>query len=186
MQTLQMENAMKCIKCGHGMEPAVPLTLSAEVRGELFTVQVVAAKCAHCDRVLLNSKARRMYHRAGADGYRQQHDLLTASEIDHLRRNLGMTWKQFAEYTNIGIATLKRWMGGEIQTPSLDSLVRLKADPSFAQRALEELLARAVLDSPNVQAVAPAMHRRSINRSVNLVRFDPAGAEASTNYEFAA
>ena len=42
---------MKCIKCGHGMEPAAPLTLSAEVRGELFTVQVVAAKCAHCDRV---------------------------------------------------------------------------------------------------------------------------------------
>ena len=173
---------MKCIKCGHGMEQAAPLTLSAEVRGERFTVKVVAAECADCGRVVLNSKARRMYHRAGSDAYRQQHGLLTAAEIDRLRRNLDMTWKQFAEYTNIGIATLKRWMGGEIQTPSLDSLVRLKADPSFAQRALEELLARSLWDSPNVQSVAPEMHRRSIK----LVRFDPAGAEASTNYAFAA
>lgn len=173
---------MKCIKCGHAMEPAVPLALSAEVRGERFEVQVVAAKCAHCGRVLLNSKARRMYHRAGSDGYRRQHGLLTAAEIDRLRRNLGMTWKRFAEYANIGIATLKRWMGGEIQTPSLDLLVRLKADPSFAQRALEELLARLVPDSANVQIVDPAMHRRS----VGSVRFEQAGAEADTADELAA
>ena len=53
-----------------------------------------------------------------------------------------MTWKQFAEYVHVGVATLKRWMGGEIQTPSLDLLVRLKADLTFAQRAADELLSR--------------------------------------------
>ena len=125
-----------------------------------------------------------MYHRAGSDGYRQEHGLLTASEIDRLRRNLGMTWKQFAEYTNIGIATLKRWMGGEIQTPSLNSLVRLKADPSFAQRALEELelLARSVWDSPNVQTAAPEKRRRSISS----LCFDQPVALAITNHALAA
>ena len=173
---------MKCIKCGHGMEPAAPLTLSAEVRGERFTVKVVAAECADCGRVVLNSKARRMYHRAGSDAYRQQHGLLTAAEIDRLRRNLGMTWKQFAEYMNVGIATLKRWMGGEIQTPSLDLLVRLKADPSFAQRALEELLSRSVRDSLNVQAVVPGMHRRRISSEC----FDQPVALVSTNHALAA
>ena len=133
---------MKCIKCGHLMGPAVQRTLMAEVRGESFPVQIVAPACSHCDRVLLSGKSRRAYHRAGSDEYRRAHDLLTTKEIDQLRCDLGMTWKQFADYAQIGVATLKRWMGGEIQTTSLDTLVRFKADLSFAQDAANELLAR--------------------------------------------
>jgi putative zinc finger/helix-turn-helix YgiT family protein len=156
---------MKCIKCGHAMELATPRTLVAEVRGEHLEVQVVASHCPSCGRVVLNSKSRRMYNRAAADAYRRAHDLLTTSELDQMRRNLGMTWKQFAEYVCVGIATLKRWMGGELQTPSLDSLVRLKADLSFAQRAADELLTRLVANSAeyavSVSTATPATSRRA-------------------------
>ena len=140
---------MKCIKCGHSMEPAKARTLNAEVRGESMDVTVVAPACSHCGRVVLNSKGRRMYNRASADEYRRRHDLATTSELDQMRRSLGMTWKQFAEYSGIGIATLKRWMGGEIQSPSLDRLVRLSADLEFVQRAANELFARLVANAPS-------------------------------------
>lgn len=138
---------MKCIKCGHVMGAAAPRTLNAEVRGERFAVQVVAAQCEHCGRVLLNAKARRMFHRAGSDAYRRQHGLLTMTELDHLRRNLGMTWRQFAGYVGIGIATLKRWIGGEIQSDAYNSLVRLKADLNYVEQAASDLLTRLTENS---------------------------------------
>jgi putative zinc finger/helix-turn-helix YgiT family protein len=159
---------MKCIKCGHTMEPAAPATLIAEVRGERLEVQVVAPHCKHCGRVVLDSKGRRMYGRAGADAYRSRHGLLTTHQLDQMRRDLGMTWKQFAEYVSVGIATLKRWMGGEIQTPSLDLLVRLKADLNFARRAADELLTRLAANAteymPGAAMLASPANRRTRTR----------------------
>lgn len=161
---------MKCIKCGHAMEQAAPRTLVAEIRGERLDVQVIAPQCPQCGRVVLNSKGRRMYNRGAADAYRRTHDLLTTLELDQMRRNLGMTWKQFAEYVSVGIATLKRWMGGEIQTPSLDLLVRLKADWPFAQRAAEELLTRLAANSTEYKSSVVTMTlaggRRARSRQV--------------------
>jgi len=155
---------MKCIKCGHTVESEALHKLVAEFRGERLEVQVAVRQCSHCKRVVLDGKSRRAYHRAVSDAYRREHELLTARDIDRLRRNLGMTWKQFAEYVCVGIATLKRWMGGEIQTPSLDSLIRLKADLSFAQRAADDLLVRLANSSAyasTVEAVTPiTTHRR--------------------------
>jgi putative zinc finger/helix-turn-helix YgiT family protein len=156
---------MKCTRCGHQMEAEAVRTLSAEVRGDQVLVQVVAPACSQCGRIVLSAKARRAYHRAASDGYRRAHMLLTTRQIDQFRRDLGMTWKQFAEYVGIGTATLKRWMGGEIQSPSLDALVRLRADLDFARRATDDLLARLVAHSPayskTVEFKAPlAIHRR--------------------------
>jgi transcriptional regulator with XRE-family HTH domain len=125
-----------------------------------------------------------MYSRGAADAYRIRHMLLTTREIDQMRRNLGMTWKQFAKYVNVGIATLKRWMRGEIQTAALDSLVRLKADPSYAQQALEELLGRLVADAAGtMQPVEPATHRRSAR---GPVRFELPEMVTDSNYALAA
>lgn len=156
--------ATKCSKCGHAMNLEAPLTRAAEVRGEQFEVQVSAQQCPNCGRVVLAGKTRRAYHRAASDAYRQRHELLTAQEIDRLRRNLGMTWKQFAEFACVGSATLKRWMGGEIQSTSLDALVRLKADWMFAQQATDDLLARltdnAAAYVETVEVSAPVVRRR--------------------------
>lgn len=133
---------MKCIKCGHQMQTVKGLAMDAEVRGEEVLVHVDASQCAHCHRVVLDRKARRAYGRAAADAYRKQHRLLTTADFVEMRRNLGMSWKQFAEYVPVGVATLKRWLGGEIQSPALDVLVRLRADATFAQQAMDELFMR--------------------------------------------
>ena len=88
-----------------------------------------------------------------SDAYRRKVGLLTIGEIDHLRRNLAMTWPEFADYVSIGIATLKRWRRGEIQTQALDRLVRLRADPRFLEKAAAELHAR--LASATAQRPVP-------------------------------
>ncbi len=161
---------MKCIKCGHAMEAESARTMMAEVRGEHLQVQVVAPQCSHCGRIVLKGKSLRAYHRTASDAYRRAHDLLTTPELDRMRRSLGMTWKQFAEYVCVGSATLKRWMGGEIQTQSLDLLVRLKADLTFAQCAAEQLLIRLAANSVEyktaVSIAAPAVNRRIRTRPV--------------------
>ncbi len=133
---------MKCIKCGHTMEPEGPRTVEAEIRGSHVTVSVVAPACPNCGRVALLGKTVRAYHRAVSDAYRQHVGLLTTQELDRLRCDLRMTWKEFAEYVFVGIATLKRWLRGEIQTQALDRLVRLRADLPFLEKTASELAGR--------------------------------------------
>lgn len=133
---------MKCIKCGHVVEQEALRTVEAELKGERVSVTLHAPRCMRCGRVVILGRNTRVYHRAVSDAYRRKVGLLTIGEIDHLRRNLAMTWPEFADYVSIGIATLKRWRRGEIQTQALDRLVRLRADPRFLEKAAAELRAR--------------------------------------------
>lgn len=158
---------MKCIKCGYAMEPEAPRALVAEVRGKQVQVQIAAPQCSNCKRVVLNAKSRRAYRRSAADAYRRDHSLLTTHELDQLRRSLGMTWKQFADYVPVGTATLKRWMGGEIQSESMDMLVRLKADFNFIQKAADDLLVRltesgSVFSRVMEMPTQPSQYRRRL------------------------
>ena len=133
---------MKCIACGHDVEPEAPRTVEAELKGEHVSVELSAPQCANCGEVVILGKHVRAYHRAVSDAYRRKVGLLTIDEIDSLRRKLDMKWPEFAGYVSVGIATLKRWRRGEIQTEALDRLVRLRADPQYAERAVSELRAR--------------------------------------------
>lgn len=156
--------------------------LDAEVRGERFQVEANASQCSHCGRLLLHGRSRRAYHRAASDAYRRQHGMLTAAELIQLRTSLGMTWKKFAAHTGVGVATLKRWLAGEIQSPSLDSLVRLKADLTFAERALEELV-RLTVDEQTTARETETASRWTI---VPEDWFERLGLFADTKLELAA
>lgn len=134
---------MKCIKCGHVVEQEAPRTVEAELKGERVSVILKAPQCMNCGRVVILGKNTRAYHRAVSDAYRRKVGLLTIDEINRLRRNLRMTWPDFASFVFVGIATLKRWRRGEIQTQALDRLVRLRADPQFLEKAVSELHARS-------------------------------------------
>lgn len=145
---------MKCIQCGHVVEPAAPRTVDAELRGERVSVELDVPRCANCGEIVLLGKHVRAYHRAVSDAYRRKVGLLTMDEIDSLRRNLNMTLQEFADYVFVGIATLKRWRRGEIQTQALDCLVRLRADPKCLQEAKTEL-DRRLADAALIEEVPP-------------------------------
>lgn len=146
---------MKCIKCGHVVESEALRTIDAELKGERVSVTLNAPQCMNCGRVVILGKNVRTYHRAVSDAYRRKVGLLTIDEIDRLRRNLKMTWPEFASYVFVGIATLKRWKRGEIQTQALDRLVRLRSDPRFLEAAQAELHRRLAS-----AALRPSARRR--------------------------
>ena len=133
---------MKCIKCGHPVGPEALRAVDAELKGERVSVTLNVPQCGHCGRVVILGKHSRAYHRAVSEAYRRKMGLATVEEIDGLRRSLRMTWPEFANYVAVGIATIKRWKRGEIQTQALDRLVRLQADPRFLEEARNKLKAR--------------------------------------------
>jgi putative zinc finger/helix-turn-helix YgiT family protein len=62
--------------------------------------------------------------KAMAEAYRKAQGLLTGREIIDARRELGWTQEQLAKALNVGIASIKRWETGQIQTPAMDKLLR--------------------------------------------------------------
>jgi hypothetical protein len=89
-----------------------------------------------------------------------------------------MTWKQFAEFVGIGIATLKRWTSGEIQTEALNSLVRLKADLDYAEHAANDLLSRLAENSVCVQQTVEVATPTAARRSRRRVHYAIDGADS--------
>lgn len=64
--------------------------------------------------------------RAIADAYRAKVGSLTGREIKSLRKAKGLTQQQLADTMNIGIASIKRWETGMIQTRSMDHALRMQ------------------------------------------------------------
>jgi putative zinc finger/helix-turn-helix YgiT family protein len=62
--------------------------------------------------------------KAIAEAYRKAQRLLTGKEIVEARKELGWTQDQLAKFLNVGIASIKRWETGQIQTPAMDKLLR--------------------------------------------------------------
>jgi putative zinc finger/helix-turn-helix YgiT family protein len=130
------------------MGPEAPQTVSAEVRGDTVGVTITAPKCGECGHVAILGKTFRIFTRAAADSYRRLHNLLTVEEMERVRKQLGMTREEFAEYVFVGIATFKRWLRGEIQSLAYDKLVRLRTDLQCLERSQTELVERLTAASP--------------------------------------
>ena len=64
--------------------------------------------------------------RAIADAYRKKVGLLTGQEIRSLREAKELTQQQLADVMNVGIASIKRWETGMIQSKSMDHALRIQ------------------------------------------------------------
>ncbi len=62
--------------------------------------------------------------RALSDAYRKSAGLLTGDEIIEGRKRLGWSQERLAKAVNVGIASIKRWEKGQIQTPVMDKALR--------------------------------------------------------------
>jgi transcriptional regulator with XRE-family HTH domain len=59
-----------------------------------------------------------------ADAYRQAIGLLSSEDIRQLRQEKGLSQQALAEVLDVGIASIKRWESGVIQSKSMDTLLR--------------------------------------------------------------
>ena len=80
--------------------------------------------CPVCGVEAADAKQMTEIQRQISDAYRRADDLLTGEEIREGRAKLDYTQEQLAKAMNVGIASIKRWETGQIQTRSMDNVLR--------------------------------------------------------------
>ena len=116
-------NVPNCPK-GHG--PMAPQKIKKEktFRGVDIEYMADIFACPECGLEAATVAAAGEVQRAMAEAYREKAGLLTAREIRSLRDARGMTQQQLADVMGTGIASIKRWETGMIQSKSMDLAMR--------------------------------------------------------------
>lgn len=99
-------------------------------------------KCSACNYQTVGAGQLDGFLKGAANAYRTKHGLLSGPEIVALRKRLQWNQREAADFVGVGIASLKRWEGAQIQDQSMDKLLRLCLDESAAQRNWSALTAR--------------------------------------------
>ena len=117
---------MKVLSCPKGHGPMVQKKVNKQKTFKGVDIAFLADVfvCAQCGLEAGNVQSAGDVQRAIADAYRTKTGLLTGQEIRSLREARGLTQRQLAEVMNIGIASIKRWETGMIQTKSMDHALR--------------------------------------------------------------
>jgi putative zinc finger/helix-turn-helix YgiT family protein len=112
-----------CPQCNTPLQPRkVQKTLRFRERDVTVPAQVLA--CPDCGFQASSVQQAGKLQRAVADAYRVQEGLLPGSEIKRLREEKGWSQDELAKRMHCGIASIKRWEGGCVQSAAMDSSLR--------------------------------------------------------------
>lgn len=139
---------MKCLKCDKTQFIEQKVRFTPEIKGETLEVIVPCTVCKNCQTPLMNTQQMSVLRRASVDKYKENHHLLTSSQIIAYREELGMSQSAFARYLGAGEASIKRWETYYIQDASQDELIRLKCDEAAAE--INFLNVHWKRDEPNI------------------------------------
>lgn len=117
---------MKAVNCprGHGsMEQKKKFKITV-FKGVDVEYPMEVWVCQECGLEAGTVQAAGDIQRAMADAYRKKSGLLTSQEIKSLRKANNLTQQQLAERMKVGIASIKRWETGLIQSKSMDLALR--------------------------------------------------------------
>lgn len=118
---------MEAINCpkGHGSMKLRKTEKTITFKGVDVTFEADAYVCPHCGLEAGTVQTAGGIQRAIADAYRKKTNLLTGEEIKALRKGRGLTQQDLADLMHIGIASIKRWETGLIQSRSMDQALRM-------------------------------------------------------------
>ncbi len=116
--------AMTCPK-GHGAMIRKKMRKSVDFKGIDVVVKVESFVCPDCGMEAGTIESAGAIQRAVAEAYRSKTGLLTGEEIRTLRKQKGLTQKGLADFMNVGIASIKRWETGLIQSKAMDHTLRI-------------------------------------------------------------
>jgi len=110
---------------GHGKMVLRKAKKLMTFRGVKIIVPIEQYRCTVCgvEAGTVNQTAR--IQKTIADAYRRAVNLLTGEEIVEKRKKLNLTQEALAKRMNVGIASIKRWEGGTIQSKSMDHALRI-------------------------------------------------------------
>ncbi len=115
---------MNCPK-GHGAMEEKKVERSVPFKGVEVNIIEDAFVCPKCKLSAGTVQSAGKIQHAIAEAYRQQVRLLTGEEIKKLRKKKGMTQADLSELSGFGVASIKRWETGAIQSQSADRTLRL-------------------------------------------------------------
>jgi putative zinc finger/helix-turn-helix YgiT family protein len=119
---------MKTLNCpkGHGPMELKKLYKKKTFKGVDIEYPAEASVCPECGLEAGTVQSAGDVQRAIADAYRTKAGLLAGHEIRSLREARGLTQQQLADVMNLGIASIKRWETGMIQSKSMDHALRMQ------------------------------------------------------------
>jgi putative zinc finger/helix-turn-helix YgiT family protein len=119
---------MKALRCpkGHGSMKLKKTRKAMTFRGVDVAFEADAYVCPQCGLEAGTVQSAGAIQRAIADAYRKKMDLLTGEEIKELRKARRLTQQDLADLMNLGIASIKRWETGLIQSKSMDQALRMQ------------------------------------------------------------
>lgn len=117
-------NEVKNCPNGHGEMQITKLEKSMKFRGVYITFQTEHYVCPVCGIEVGSIEQATVTQRAISDAYRKAVGLLTSEKIREGRKKWNLTQDDLAQRMCVGIASIKRWEGGIIQTKSMDMALR--------------------------------------------------------------
>ncbi|MDT8442577.1 MAG: helix-turn-helix domain-containing protein [Desulfuromonadales bacterium] len=121
------KNGLECPQC---RIPAQTVEVEKKARFREVDIRYVARlhRCATCALELADIDEAAAMQERMADAYRQAVGLLRGAEIRRLRQEKGLSQQALADTLEIGIASIKRWETGTIQSRSMDALLRTQLE----------------------------------------------------------
>ena len=125
-------NQMNCPK-GHGAMEERKLQRTVPLKGVKVNIIEDAFVCPVCKLSAGTVQSAGKIQQTLSEAYRQQTGLLTGEKIKRLRKEKGMTQAELAELSGFGVASIKRWETGAIQSQSADKTLRLHLLEGFQE-----------------------------------------------------
>jgi len=120
-----MEKMVMNCPNGHGEMLIKKSYKSMKFRGIDITFQAEHYVCPICGIEAGSIDQASSTQKAISDAYRKEIGLLAGAEIRECRKKLGITQDALARRMNVGIASVKRWEGGLVQSKAMDKALRM-------------------------------------------------------------
>lgn len=114
---------LTCPQC-QGTARRTQVQQSAEVKGIKVSFIADLHRCEGCGLELAGVTDAAALQERMADAYRLATGLLSGAEIRQLRQHKGLSQQALADELQVGIASIKRWETGIIQSKAMDHLLR--------------------------------------------------------------
>jgi len=116
-------NTMNCPN-EHGPMELKTINKATVFRGENIEYNIEVFVCKQCALEVGTIEQAAAVQNTIADAYRNKIGLLTGNEIKKNRLKFGWSQKKLAKKAGVGIASIKRWENGIIQTKSMNSALK--------------------------------------------------------------
>jgi len=147
-----------CPGCGEEMELST-IDNKMTFRGVKINYKDHAFVCPGCKMEVSTTEQTGETQRAISDAYRKKVGLLTGTDICENRKKMGLTQKNLADKMSVGIASIKRWEKGIIQTKSMDKALRVALGNNDIKKTVKEM----TLDElRNARDITPQQGNKSI------------------------